>query len=301
MTFLLLLLLASLHNLSRTIGSALLVSVSGALAIGVMIFEMVVYHFYKWARCDYIIWVVGFEGTFKYIGAFVVHTVVKILVDFTGMVHARGPKLTGGALFSALTLVSQVYPFVALYFYDRAEGIENQLSTRSLLTVFYVLAGLWVAATMSLFYSINKEFWHTFYGTTTGWQFTIDCFRASSDPFVKMMTAFDNHISFTESIKDEVKAYVFLHWEEFKEQKPDWFTPGFIAQVPDWYIPKKDLEELIKKGGGNRRRKSVSIQDSVRSMRFYLMHDLRESVRGGSERSERSERRESVGGGSERS
>ena len=45
---------------------------------------MLLYHLYKVVRRDYVLWVPGFEGALKYIGAGVVHSVVKVLVDYTG-------------------------------------------------------------------------------------------------------------------------------------------------------------------------------------------------------------------------
>jgi len=83
-TFILQILLASFHNLSRTIGTALLLSVSERLTIGVILAEMLLYHLYKVGRRDYVLWVAGLEGTLKYIGAFVTHSMVKIIVDYTG-------------------------------------------------------------------------------------------------------------------------------------------------------------------------------------------------------------------------
>ena len=46
--------------------------------------EMVLYHLYKLGRRDYVLWVVGLEGTLKYLFAFMTHSVTKILVDYTG-------------------------------------------------------------------------------------------------------------------------------------------------------------------------------------------------------------------------
>jgi len=83
-TFILQILLAAFHNLSRTIGTALLLSVSERLTFGVILAEMVLYHLYKVARRDYVLWIPGLEGTFKYIAAFFTHSVVKVLVDYTG-------------------------------------------------------------------------------------------------------------------------------------------------------------------------------------------------------------------------
>jgi len=58
--------------------------VSGRLTFGVILAEMFLYHLYKVGRRDYVLWIAGLEGTRKYIGAGVVHTVVKIIVDYTG-------------------------------------------------------------------------------------------------------------------------------------------------------------------------------------------------------------------------
>ena len=128
-TFLLMIMLASLHNLSRTVGTALMLVASPRLTLGLIIGEMFFYHLYKLARRDYVLWVVGVEGALKYLMAFILLTVTKVLVDFTGIVHARGPKLAGGALFSSLTIISQLYPFVALFFYDKSSTIENRMAT----------------------------------------------------------------------------------------------------------------------------------------------------------------------------
>jgi hypothetical protein len=75
-----------------------------------------------------------------------------------------------------------------------------------------------------------------------------------------MLTAFDNHISFIQPIKEEVKQYVREHWAEF--QGAEWFTKGLIANIPDDFIPDDQLEEL---GGENRpRRRRSSVGESVR-------------------------------------
>ena len=185
-------LLAAFHNLSRTIGTALLLSVSERLTFGVIIIELALYHLYKVGRKDYVVWIVGLEGALKYMTALVTHSVVKVLVDYTGMLHCRGPKLAGGALFTFQTIVSQCYPFVALHFYK--SEIEDKTDVDMLNTVFIVLASSWVACVLAFLRVTNRDFWHTFTSTVTGWQFTIDSFLASEDPQTKMLTAFDNHI-----------------------------------------------------------------------------------------------------------
>jgi len=73
-TFVLLILLASLHNLSRIIGTALLLSVSKKLTFSIILTEQVFYHLFKLVRRDYVVWVVGLEGGLMWVGAFLCHT-----------------------------------------------------------------------------------------------------------------------------------------------------------------------------------------------------------------------------------
>jgi len=178
-----------------------------------------------------------------------------------GMVHLRGPKLVGGALFSFQTIVSQCYPFVSLYFYRRS-SIEDKTDPDMLKSAFTFLAIMWLACVVAFLVVTKSEFYHTFTQTITGWQFTIDSFRKSDDPETKMLTIFENHHSFTESIKPEVIAYMRDNWAEWVRTCPPWFTPNFISSVGDEFIPNDNLEEL---GGENRlRRRRSSVGESVR-------------------------------------
>jgi len=120
-----------------------------------------------------------------------------VLVDFTGNIHCRGPKLAGGALFTLLTIYAQAFPFGAslLYFYKGSNGeIDHLLHEGHLRAGLICLACFWCVVVVAFLAIINKEFLVTFYSKVTGWQFTINSFRDSSDPYVKMMTAFDNHL-----------------------------------------------------------------------------------------------------------
>jgi len=154
-----------------------------------------------------------------------------------GMVHLRGPKLIGGALFSFQTIVSQCYPFVSLYFNRRSTAIENKTDPDMLNMAFTFLAITWLACAVAFLVVTKSEFYHTFTQTITGWQFTIDSFRKSDNPETKMLTIFENHSSFTESIKDEVIAYMRDNWAEWVRTEPAWFTPKFISSVGDEFIP----------------------------------------------------------------
>ncbi len=185
------------------------------------------------------------------------------------MLHLRGPKDCGGALFSFQTIVSQCYPFVSLYFFRMSTAIENKADPDMLNMAFTLLAITWLACAVAFLCVTKSELYHTFTQTITGWQFTIDSFRRSYDPETKMLTVFDNHSSFTESIKDEVIAYMRDNWAEWVRTEPAWFTPKFISSVGDEFIPDADLLQLNAGGTRQRRRSSINLQ----SMRELLSND----------------------------
>ena len=191
------------------------------------------------------------------------------------MLHLRGPKLIGGALFSFQTIVSQCYPFVSLYFFRRSTTIENKTDPDMLNTAFTFLAITWLACAVACLVATKSEFYHTFTSTITGWQFTIDSFRKSDDPETKMLTIFDNHSSFTESIKDEVIAYMRDNWAEWVRTEPTWFTPKFISSVGDEFIPDAHLRQLneleLVNGEHRPRRRRSSVGESVRE---FLQNNL---------------------------
>jgi len=83
-TFVVMILLAAFHNLSRTIGTALLFAVSGSTTFVFLGAEMVVYLGVKVLMNDFVMWIPGLEGVLKNIVAFIVQTIVKVVVDFTG-------------------------------------------------------------------------------------------------------------------------------------------------------------------------------------------------------------------------
>ena len=108
---------------------------------------------------------------------------------------------------------------------------------------------------VAFFGLIDRDKWWTFYGTITGAQTTIQTFRSSDNPAIKMNAIFTNHSSFTESIKDEVIIYMHDNWAEWERTQPAWFTPKFIASVGDEFIPGRALQQLNEAAAGGAREK----------------------------------------------
>ena len=167
----------------------------------------------------------------------------------------------GGSLFALLTVLGQILPFVALSFYSTSTTIENKSNPHEMNIVLIVLACCWGVSVLTFFGLIGRDKWRTFFWTITGAQDTVKTFRSSDNPAIKMNAIFTNHSSFTESIKDEVIAYMHDKWAEWERTQPAWFTPKFIASVGDEFIPERALRALNRAsvGGVRLRRESTRL------------------------------------------
>ena len=180
----------------------------------------------------------------------------------------------GGSLFALLTVLGQILPFVALSFYSTSTTIENKSNPHEMNIVLIVLACCWGVSVLTFFGLIDRDKWWTFYGTTTGAQDTVKTFRSSDNPAIKMNAIFTNHSSFTESIKDEVIAYMHDKWAEWVRTQPAWFTPKFIASVGDEFIPERALRRLsetaIEAGNLGRERRKILTLSSMKEVVITL-------------------------------
>ena len=93
--FFLMTIMSALHNLSRSIGCALLAaSSSGKMNllyfVGGYSGEMIIFLVWKILRRDFFYWV-RIEGPLAFLLAFFNRFVVKIIVDFSGCLHMRHP------------------------------------------------------------------------------------------------------------------------------------------------------------------------------------------------------------------
>ena len=110
---------------------------------------------------------------------------------------------------------------------------------------------------------IKREYWHTFYSPMTGWQQTISNFHNGASDYVKMNAIFDNHLSCSSSITDEVKRWMSGKWNEWETEKPEWFTDKLINSIPDDYIPKDRWEE-------HGRGVKVEVVENIRGMQLRV-------------------------------
>jgi len=126
--FTLIMLISTLHNLSRSVAYALLGLTDTALLFYFIEGEMLIFFAYKIARKDFWYWP-RMDGATKVIGSIFARVVVKTFADFSGCLQLRHPYELGGLGFSASMIWAQMMPFVALQLYEGGEdsSIEENL------------------------------------------------------------------------------------------------------------------------------------------------------------------------------
>ena len=243
-------LMSTLHNLSRSLGCAMLaVSDTHNLLLIFVGGEIGLYLVYKILRQDFHWWpqLLGMSGL---IISFFQRICVKIIVDFTGCIHMRHPYEMGGLGFTLSILWAQAFPFVALQYFDG--------DSKDIMTGFFGVSFMaWLMLNIIFFCTIDLSYMNTFFGTKTASQYTCELYLTSKDDSQKFDAIFTNRINYTKSIHGEVKEWVAANIDQWRREMPDWFN---IAMIPDELLPKDVLEA---EGGARRRRSSVSLREIV--------------------------------------
>ena len=96
--------ISALHNLSRSVGCALLAMSSTKMMVVYFVGgEMVFYLAYKIVRRDFMYWIQA-EGVMDFIFSLISRVTVKVIVDFSGCLQFRHPYELGGTAFSCSML-----------------------------------------------------------------------------------------------------------------------------------------------------------------------------------------------------
>jgi len=244
--FVLMTLMSSLHNLSRSLGCALLAYSDAEMALIFIGGEIGLYLVFKILRLDFHYWVPGIP----LIGSLFERILAKVIVDFTGCLHFRHPLELGGLGFTISMIWAQIFPFVAVQYFDG----EMKDIMRGFLAVSFLA---WLMLNIIFFCTIDLSYLNTFFGTKTAPQYTCELFMTSQEDHQKFRAVFKNRNDYTKTIHEEVKEWVVENIDQWKREKPDWFN---IEKIPDEFLPK-DLFEA--EGGANRRRSSVSLREIV--------------------------------------
>jgi len=252
--------MSALHNINRSFGCArLATSDNHNLVLYFVAVELTVFLLYKIARGDFYYWPRFDQGHNAILAGLFTRLLTKIITDFSGCLHLRHPYELCGLVFSLSMLWAQIFPFVALQLY---EG-DNESMKNNVKTFLFCSFSLWSLLNLAFFCTIDLKFIWTFFGTKTGPQYTCELFLTSETVLAKYDAVFTNRIQYTKSILKEIKEWMAVSIEQWRDQGEDWFKSEMI---PNDFLPGEVFEA---EGGLNRstRKRSFFSSDIISSGR----------------------------------
>jgi hypothetical protein len=235
--------------------------------------DLCLYLLVKILRGDFWYWI-PLGGNVEIVSSIVCRVLVKVVGDFTSIVHFRHPYEVGG-LYWVLGFVLTIGSLpVAIILAERGDVADHGLKFAR--TVMGLVIPFTMISLAVFFTCIDRNYWSTFYSLERGKDGPLARFSISNDDKKKARAIFENSKHYWKSIEEEVRTWVQANWERWEDEKPDWFDDAMRAKVPVEYIP----------GAGNARKRE--------SMRRSRIGSQDEGGLAGSLRA--SFRRASVGG-----
>ena len=200
--FMLMTIISSLHNLSRSLGCALLAASAkeSALVVYFVGGEMVLFIAYKILRGDFYYWA-RISGALSAVISLQTRVAVKVIADFSGCVHFRHPNELGGLAFSLSLVWAQVFPFLALQFHENDDDVVRENITIFLIGSFL----LWLLLNIAFFCTIDLSYVNTFFGSQTAPEYACELFLTSEEDLAKFDIAFETRIEYTQKIQYKIR------------------------------------------------------------------------------------------------
>jgi hypothetical protein len=188
----------------------------------------------KVLRGDFWYWMPA-GGNVEIVSSIVARVLVKVVTDFTSIVHFRHPYELGG-MYWLLGFVLTIGSLPVVIVLAESADVADEV-----LKFAWTGVGIFIPCTVVLFavffFNIEKKYWGTFYSLQKGKELTMNGFIEGKDDWKKGYAVFTNSKKHWRSIEDEVKNWVKDNWDRWEEEKPDWFDQAMRARVPIEYIP----------------------------------------------------------------
>ena len=254
--FILMGLMTTAHVLMKALACSLMLRLSAIWFWVYIIGDLGVYLLYKLVRGDLRYWL-DVRGLAGWTITMITRIVIKIIVDFTLVVHFRHSFELGGAYWSLNMISNQAFCFISVYLYG-AYSVEASDDVVNLLWRLVGFLFFFSMLNFSLFlWYINEEYRGTFFGRTTGAEFLCQQWRDASTDKEKFYI-FGKHRSYYFNIEDDVKLWLRENWERWEEERPDWLTAKLISKIPADLLP---VTVLAGMGG------EIGRSESIRAMK----------------------------------
>jgi hypothetical protein len=226
--------LIMVHVVERTAALTLLFVTNKAWFGALLGTEMGMFLLYKALRFDMVYWLPGTGyGT-----SIAMRVVSKLMLDFCGLPHTRHPFEAGGACFLFSILSNQAVCFMSTWAYAEHYDGPVKFDGSLLFLTFGMLCGVWGLALVGFLLSIERTYLSTFVSLATGPEFAIQRFHDWKGNDKLRIQIFKINELLWESIRQEVAAWCQANYLRWKAESPTWFTPGLLAMIPSYCIPK---------------------------------------------------------------
>jgi len=252
-------LISTLHNLNRTLGFAMLGLSDSKLFLYFFGGELALYFSYKVLRGEFIYFLRIENKPIKYIVSFLERILGKIVCDFSGCIHMRIPGELGGLAHLATVIYSQIFPFIALFFFDGAKETKS-IAAHFLLSTTVIWVGLYLV----FLASIDFAYIDTFFSPIVSSKYFCNHFSSMIVDKKSQEWAFwifHTNLSQYDPIKGEIKSWVDDNIDVWMEQRPAWFDETLL---PDEFLPERVFNSL----GGEKRRRSTDFKLSFSRDRY---------------------------------
>lgn len=216
---------------------------SGRFALGIIFIgaDVLLYLTVKSLRGDFWYWM-PLEGNLEILCSALSRVIIKIITDFTSLVHMRHPYELGGIYWTFGFVMSMGSFPAAIKIYERREGQDHvvDLAWRLL----YILIPTTLVMFTVFFLNVDEAFRKTFVTLQTGRDFTIRSFKESDDDFSKADKAFRINKRYSKSIEKEIRAWVQASWNRWEAEQPEWLDDAMRAKIPADYIPKGEESRM---------------------------------------------------------
>ena len=228
------------------------------MASTVMTFEIIIFLLYKLIRGD-LRYRLKLKGWKSWTLSLLMRIGVKIITDFTAMLHARHPLEMGGAYFLFNLVYTQCQLILMIYLQSTdaaAEAAKERggldradlvLQRDDLIIIASVILSLWVLAIVLLLRFSCKGYTKTLLSFQTGKQFNRARFNTGDDEV--MITIFKDHPSYYEDYQTEIVDWLEDRWQVWHTSQPTWLTKTVLDTVPAHLVPAREgINEIIEEG-----------------------------------------------------
>ncbi|GMI28241.1 hypothetical protein TeGR_g4461, partial [Tetraparma gracilis] len=232
LTFFCMIVNGALLLLVRSVSMALLAMVGGQWVLVYLVSDVSLYFTYKILRGDLWHWV-PLEGAASIVQSVLERLVVKVLVDFTGVIQFRGAGEMGGCYFSFNMIVALAASFVAthIYYASLEEGKEAVMEEGDAWMMVGGLSGGLICFEAAFLLLMKSGYKGTFFSTQTGYQYVQSKFLREGDENKKAVFKYNKKQWL--SIRGDVKAWTLENWERWEEEQPEWFTDAWKARIDE--------------------------------------------------------------------